>query len=547
VRLDPFYDAAVRSMGLSWHNFFFGAYEPGGAVSIDKPPVDLWLQVASVKLFGWGSVSLKLPQALAGATAVPLLYGALRRTFGEVAALTAAAALAVMPIEVITARSDTMDAVMMLLLVCALFGLVRACERQSRAWLVMSAAAMGMAFEVKLFESLVALPGLLAIGWLARSRISGIGTRVPKRAATGRTVDPASATVPGPSATAPGGRSRSMVVTAALAVAVYVAVALSWLLATLAFPAGERPWAIGSSDGSAWNAAFVFNGSERIAGKTVEAGASMSIAPPSPTRLLAHSGQLPARWLGWLVLAALLIGAGALVAAWRRREAQPVAWATTAGLFAWLLTGLVLFSAMTRLHPRYVEGFTPAVAAMLGLGVGWVLSLRGHARLLVMPLVALLAALAVVSTSASVRAVRDHTSDAGNVGAIRPAEQRALSVYLRAHQGAARYEFAAGTATGVASLIVQDLRPVLMLTSYNGRPFTTVAELRAAVERGEVRYAVLQSSCGPRSSPTAAGCAPAARWVRAHGQDVSRPAGLPRGGLLWRLPATACPGDCRAR
>src|ERR1700722_12738367 len=52
VRLDPFYDAAVRSMGLSWHNFFFGAYEPGGSVSIAKPPVDLWLQVATVKLFG---------------------------------------------------------------------------------------------------------------------------------------------------------------------------------------------------------------------------------------------------------------------------------------------------------------------------------------------------------------------------------------------------------------------------------------------------------------------------------------------------------------
>ena len=29
VAPDPFYDAAVRSMGLSWHNFFFGAFEPG--------------------------------------------------------------------------------------------------------------------------------------------------------------------------------------------------------------------------------------------------------------------------------------------------------------------------------------------------------------------------------------------------------------------------------------------------------------------------------------------------------------------------------------
>src|SRR6266576_766705 len=74
VSPDPFYDAAVRSMGLSWHNFFFGAYEPGGTVSIDKPPIDLWLQVASVKLFGFSSTTLKLPQALAGAVAVPLLF-----------------------------------------------------------------------------------------------------------------------------------------------------------------------------------------------------------------------------------------------------------------------------------------------------------------------------------------------------------------------------------------------------------------------------------------------------------------------------------------
>jgi 4-amino-4-deoxy-L-arabinose transferase-like glycosyltransferase len=70
---DPFYDAAVRSMGLSWHNFFFGAVEPSGAVAIDKPPVDLWLQVISVKLFGFGSTSLKLPEALAGTIAVPML------------------------------------------------------------------------------------------------------------------------------------------------------------------------------------------------------------------------------------------------------------------------------------------------------------------------------------------------------------------------------------------------------------------------------------------------------------------------------------------
>ena len=59
-----FYDAAVRSMGNSWHNFFFGALEPSGTVSIDKPPVDLWLQVATTRVLGFDLVGLHLPEAL---------------------------------------------------------------------------------------------------------------------------------------------------------------------------------------------------------------------------------------------------------------------------------------------------------------------------------------------------------------------------------------------------------------------------------------------------------------------------------------------------
>ncbi len=531
VRLDPFYDAAVRSMGLSWHNFFLGAYEPGGSVSIDKPPVDLWLQVASVKLLGWSSTSLKLPEALAGTASVPLLYAALRRPFGTLAGLVAAAALAVLPIEVITARSDTMDAVMTMLLVVALWAVVRACTTDDRAssdrlgptaWLLVAAAALGLAFNVKLLESLVALPGLLLIAWLGLPRGEG-SSRSPTRA-----------------------RRAAQVAAAA---GVYVVVALSWLSATLLVPAHQRPYAIGSTDGSAWNAAFVFNGSERLTGKAVEvAGASTvaaqhvgagrpaspgtnPIVPPSPTRLLARSGQLPARWLGWEALAALLLGAGVVLSAYRRGAARPQR-ATATGIFVWLLTGIALFSAMARLHPRYVESFTPAVAGMFGIGVAWIAGARGRMRLLAVPLTALL----VVPLVASVEAVSDRTSDAGAVGALKGSEQRALSAYLRAHQAGARYELAAGSATSIASLIVQDQRPLVMLTTYNGLPFTSVPELQRLIARGEVRYAFLDSACKPGAPRSTAGCAPAARWVRAHGTDVSRQAGLGFTSVLWRLP-----------
>ncbi|HEY3970961.1 MAG TPA: glycosyltransferase family 39 protein [Solirubrobacteraceae bacterium] len=521
VRLDPFYDAAVRSMGVSWHTFFFGAYEPGGSVSIDKPPIDLWLQVASVKLFGWGSTSLKLPEALAGTLAVPLLYAAIKRPFGTIAGLVAALTLAVLPIEVVTARSDTMDAVMMLLLVLALLMVVRACETDKTTWLLAGAAVLGVAFNVKLLESIVALPGLFILAWLGlpREREAKRGAALARRAAK-----------------------------FAAAAAVYIAVALSWLGATLLFPAHERPYAIGSTNGSAWNAAFVFNGTERLSGKTVEVGQATPvlphgrgtgamastgtpITPPSPTRLLARGGQLPAKWLGWEALTALLLGIAVVISVLRGKVGR-VRRATAIGVFVWLLTGLVLFSAMARLHPRYVESFTPAVAAMFGIGVGLIASLHSRARLLALPLTALLAAPLV----ASVEAVEAKISDAGNAGALNPLEQRALSAYLLAHRGKARYELAAGSSTSVASLIVQDQRPVLMLTTYNGIPFTSVAKLKMLIALGEVRYAFLDSVCARGAPKTTAGCAPAALWIRAHATDVSYVAGL-RKGVLWRLPS----------
>jgi 4-amino-4-deoxy-L-arabinose transferase-like glycosyltransferase len=541
VRLDPFYDAAVRSMGLSWHNFFFGAYEPGGSVSIDKPPVDLWLQVVSVKLLGYGSTSLKLPEALAGSASVPLLYAAMRRPFGVTAGLVAALSLAVLPIEVVTARSDTMDAVMMMLLVLALLLLVLACESGRTLWLLAAAATLGVAFDVKLLESFVALPGLLLIAWLG----------LPHRAPAGEPASPAGQSLP--SRDVGMGRLTRL----ALAAVVYVVVALSWLGATLLFPAHSRPYAIGSSNGSAWNAAFVFNGVDRITGKTVEPGqtsepaqsrspvsmaqardaptrskpAPATITPPSPTRLLARTGELPGTWLGWEALMALLLGLPAVVA-FARHGSERVPRAAALGLYAWLLTGVVFFSAMARLHPRYVEGFTPAVAAMLGISVAWLAGTHRRVRHLVVIPVALLA----IPLTVSVKAVQDSASDAGDVGALNSSEQQALSRYLLAHQGSARYELAAGAATSVASLIVQDVRPVLMLTTYEGRPFTSVTQLEHLIARGEVRYALLDSVCTPHAVNTSAGCAPAARWIRAHGTDVSHQAGLRTGGILWRLP-----------
>src|SRR4051794_30276462 len=217
VQPNPFYDAAVRSMSQSWHNFFFGAFEPGASVSIDKAPLDLWLQVLSVKLFGFNSVALRLPEALAGTVAVVLLYDVVRRLSGRTAGLAAAAGLAVLPVAVLTSRSDTMDSVLLALIMAAAWLVVRAAERDSIGPLLGAGAVLGIAFNVKLFEALVPVPALVVLYLMAAD--APVRTRLVRLAAGG---------------------------------ALFVVLALSWVTAASLAP-GAKPFPIGSTNGSVWN------------------------------------------------------------------------------------------------------------------------------------------------------------------------------------------------------------------------------------------------------------------------------------------------------
>ena len=45
---NAYYTAAVKSMLMSWSNFFFVAAEPGGSVTVDKPPLGLWIEAGII-------------------------------------------------------------------------------------------------------------------------------------------------------------------------------------------------------------------------------------------------------------------------------------------------------------------------------------------------------------------------------------------------------------------------------------------------------------------------------------------------------------------
>jgi 4-amino-4-deoxy-L-arabinose transferase-like glycosyltransferase len=546
---NPFYDAAIRSMGESWHNFLFGAYDPSGQLAVDKPPVDLWVQVASVKVLGFGARALVLPAAIFGTLAVPLLYDAVRRVFGRLAGVCAAVALAVLPVSVVSSRSDALDSMMMALAVLAVWLCVRAVQTGRARWFYLAALVMGIDFNVKLFEALIPLPAIFLLYLLA--------ARVPL---------------------------RRRVAQLGLGAAIFVASALSWVTAVSLSP-GSHPYPIGSSDGSVWNVVFVFNGYDRLLAHT-NASAPGLFGPGVGARI------------GPELVAAFVLGGLAALVGLRLRGARRLPraeLAAAAALGLWLVTGTVLFQRMHALRARYLEAFTPAVAAALGIGVallalraargrrtaaialagglvatplllrvltpataarpGTVAIVAGAAGVLLAPAAAVamraipawrrfspvaavaLAGLALVSvlgasTSYSARLVRAHTTDSGHGKQLPARTLGALDRFLIAHRGGTRYEYGASDPSRAGGLIVRDGQPALLLETYHGHQVVTPARLRSLVASGQVRWFVTKRPCSPHFH---GGCVPALRWVTSHGVNVTRRYGLPSAVRLYEV------------
>jgi len=493
---NPIYDAAVRSMGLSWHNFFFGALDPSGQVAIDKPPLDLWLQVASTKLLGFDRTALALPEALAGTAAVAMLYAALTRACGRLAGSIAALAYAVLPVAVLTARSDTMDSVMSMLLVAALWSALVGLQRRRARWAIASAALVGLAFDVKLLQALVPLPALALLWWGSvrageplRSRL-----RLAAQCATG-----------------------------------LIAVALAWALVASLTPAGQRPVPQGSHNGSIFRAMFVYNGVERLTGKSHEPIPYGDSSPPGALRLLSTASPFYGKLIGFALLASLLLAALALVL-WRREgrrglwplapgaerlsaaEGERCVRALALSLVVWLGVSWLLFSFMSKLQPRYLEALSPGVAAAFGIAAAFVLARAGRAlpaAARTPALVLVLALLAVQPLLYSVQLIETNTTDANPTGSGVQYYR-----YLHAHRDGARYEAATSNPLAAVGLIAADGQPILFLRTLDGIR-VSVAQLRALVREGAVRYAIIQRGCVPRHF-----CTPTTRWTQQNAVQV---------------------------
>src|SRR5437660_630357 len=155
---NSFYSAAVQAGSKSWKAAFFGSFDASNFITVDKPPASLWVMDASARIFGVNAWSILVPQALEGVAAVAVLYAAVRRRFSPAAALLAGAVMALTPVATLMFRYNSPDALLVLLLVCAAYAMIRAVEAGQTRWLALAGALVGLGFMTKMLQALLVVP-----------------------------------------------------------------------------------------------------------------------------------------------------------------------------------------------------------------------------------------------------------------------------------------------------------------------------------------------------------------------------------------------------
>jgi 4-amino-4-deoxy-L-arabinose transferase-like glycosyltransferase len=371
-----YYTAGITSMLQSWRNFFFVAAEPGGAVSIDKPPVGLWLQAISAYFLGVNGFAMLLPELLAGLASVVVLYHLVRRSFGTGAGLLAALALAITPIVIATDRNNTIDSTLIFTLLLAAWAFIKATESGKLRYLLLGAVLVGIGFNIKMLQAYLPLPAFYALYFLGSSE-----------------------------------SLRRKIVNLTLATALLAAVSFAWVVAVELTPADQRPYVGSSSDNSILSLIFGYNGLQRLTGMGGggpraggQPGGGQFTGPdgngqfPPPNFGGGGNGQFPpggARGFGSLGRGGFPgTGQPGLFRLFVAPLSKEVSWLLPFGLFSaglllfgtrwrwplvkehqalvlwggWLVTGGVFFSIAGFFHEYYLSMLAAPLAALVGLG-----------------------------------------------------------------------------------------------------------------------------------------------------------------------------------
>ncbi|WP_374215328.1 glycosyltransferase family 39 protein [Streptomyces sp. NEAU-Y11] len=338
---NQFYSAAAQAGGESWKAFFFGSSDAANSITVDKPPAALWPMALSVRLFGLSSWAILVPEALMGVATVGVLYAAVRRRSGAVAGLIAGAVLAVTPVAALMFRFNDPDALLCLLMVTAVWCVLRALEDARTKWLVLAGVCFGLGFLTKTLQAWLILPPLALVYLVCAP--TGLGRRIRQLLLSG---------------------------------AAMVAAGGWWVAIVELWPASSRPYIGGSQDNSFLELTFGYNGLGRINGNETGSVGGGGRGPGGgggggmwgETGIDRLFGSDMGGQIAWLLPAAfILLVAGVWLT---RRAARTDVWRSA--FLVWggaLLMTFVIFSFMSGIfHQYYNVALAPYIAAIVGMG-----------------------------------------------------------------------------------------------------------------------------------------------------------------------------------
>jgi 4-amino-4-deoxy-L-arabinose transferase-like glycosyltransferase len=333
---NSFYSAAVQAGTESWKAFFFGSSDSANSITVDKPPVALWVMGISARIFGVNAWSILVPQALAGVASVGVLHTTVKRWYGPAAGLIAGAVLALTPVATLMFRFNNPDAFLVLLLIGAAYALLRAVEVASTRWLLLAWSLVGTAFLTKMLQALLVAPAF-ALVYLVCAPTS----------------------------------FRRRVVQSACAFGALVVSAGWWIAIVELWPASSRPYIGGSQENSILELVLGYNGLGRLTGNetgSVGGGGGGGTGMWGETGWNRMFNSEFGSQAGWLIPAALGLLAIGLVLRGRapRADRSRAAYLVWGG---WLVVTMAAFSfGQGIIHPYYAVALAPAIGALVGMG-----------------------------------------------------------------------------------------------------------------------------------------------------------------------------------
>ncbi len=396
---NPYYTAAVTSMLQSFHNFFFASFDPGGFVTVDKPPLAFWVQAMFASLLGIHGWSVILPQALAGIGSVILIYFLVKPSFGQRAARLSALVMACTPIAVAVSRTNNVDSLLVFILLMGTWLLFKGVKNKRVISILAAFAMVGLGFNTKMLEAYMVLPAFYIFFWL--------GYKEELRRKIGALL---------------------------LATFILLGTSFSWAVAVDNISQDKRPYIGSSETNSVLELSFGYNGISRLIGQHRTVVKDQEKRPDEETSMLysekqvrgseAETTQSPpvgsesqssffskygvqnsntlAAWLrkeegvrqgprgslfnigapgplrlfqtelagqiSWLIPLACLGGMGVLVG-WKKQESVSSKQKECLFWLTWLFPMAIFFSTADFFHQYYLVMLAPAIAVLCGAGL----------------------------------------------------------------------------------------------------------------------------------------------------------------------------------